>query len=69
MRASYDQQAFQQVGLYCSLLHLFLQVTFLHAQQLATLSVTVTDPSGRVVPGAQVTLDNTKTGLSARRAR
>src|SRR5271170_6589990 len=41
----------------------FAQVSDLRAQQLATLSVTVTDPTGSVVPGAQVTLNNTKTGI------
>jgi len=41
----------------------FAQTSFLLAQQLATLSVTVTDPSGSVVPGAQVTLNNTRNGL------
>jgi Carboxypeptidase regulatory-like domain len=35
----------------------------MQAQQLATLSVTVTDPSNRVVPGAQVTLTSTQTSL------
>ncbi len=42
---------------------LFVQVGDLHAQQLATLSVTVTDPTGSVVPGAQVTLNNASTGI------
>ncbi len=42
---------------------LFVQVSDLHAQQLATLSVTVTDPTGSVVPGAQVTLNNASTGI------
>jgi len=32
------------------------------AQQLATLKVTVTDPSGAVIPGATITLKNTETG-------
>jgi hypothetical protein len=35
----------------------------MQAQQLATLSVTVTDPSNRVVPGAQVTLTSAQTSL------
>ena len=42
---------------------LFVQASDLTAQQLATLSVTVTDPTGSVVPGAQVTLNNTRTGI------
>jgi hypothetical protein len=41
---------------------LLTRVSDLNAQQLATLSVIVTDPTGSVVPGAQVTLNNTKTG-------
>jgi hypothetical protein len=41
----------------------FLHLNFLHAQQLATLSVTVTDPAGSVVSGAQVTVSKTSTGL------
>src|SRR5216684_4165563 len=32
------------------------------AQQLATLKITVTDPSGAVIPGAAITLKNTETG-------
>src|SRR5207302_10486627 len=32
------------------------------AQQLATLKVTVSDPSGAVIPGATITLTNTETG-------
>jgi hypothetical protein len=35
----------------------------MQAQQLATLSVSVTDPSNRVVPGAQVTLTSAQTSL------
>ena len=31
-------------------------------QQLATLKVTVSDPSGAVIPGATITLTNTETG-------
>lgn len=42
---------------------LFLRGPRIHAQQLATLNVTVTDPSGRVVPSAQVTLTNAQTSL------
>ena len=44
----------------CVLPSLALRV---QAQQLATLSVTVTDPSNRVVPGAQVTLTSAQTSL------
>src|ERR1700684_4532831 len=44
----------------CVLPSLALRV---QAQQLATLSVTVSDPSNRVVPGAQVTLTSTQTSL------
>ncbi|MFQ5741367.1 MAG: TonB-dependent receptor domain-containing protein, partial [Acidobacteriota bacterium] len=32
------------------------------AQQLATLRITVADPSGAVIPGAELTLTNTQTG-------
>src|SRR5450631_2602232 len=42
----------------------FLHVNLVHAQQLATLSVTVTDPAGGAVSGAQVTVSNTSTGLA-----
>src|ERR1700734_3385390 len=35
----------------------------MQAQQLATLSVTVTDPSNRVVPGARVTLTSAQTSV------
>ncbi len=34
----------------------------LFAQQLATLNVTVTDPSGSVIPQARVTVRNLETG-------
>src|SRR5512146_2657847 len=34
------------------------------AQQLATLRVTVTDPSGAIVPGANVTVKDPQTGLT-----
>jgi len=33
------------------------------AQQLATFSVTITDPTGSVIPGAQVTMTNADAGL------
>src|SRR3984885_15487935 len=45
----------------CVLPSLALRV---QAQQLATLSVTVTDPSNKVVPGAQVTLTSAQTSLT-----
>jgi Carboxypeptidase regulatory-like domain/TonB dependent receptor len=35
-----------------------------HAQQLATLSVTVADPSGKLIVGAGVSLNDTNTGLT-----
>ena len=35
-----------------------------HAQQLATLNVTVSDPAGSVVPGAVVTLSNASIGVA-----
>ena len=56
-RKHFNQSALLLPVLSCTL---FLQVSFLHAQQLATLSVTVTDPSGSVVPSAQVTLNNAR---------
>jgi hypothetical protein len=42
---------------------LLSRAPMMQAQQLATLSVTVTDPSNRVVPGAQVTLTSAQTSL------
>ena len=45
---------------------LFLLVAcaqFLRAQQFATLNVTITDPSGRLVPNAHVTLSNPGMGI------
>lgn len=47
-----------------SFLLLFLAAFAAHAQQLATLSVTVVDPSGRVVAGANVSLSDSSTGLT-----
>jgi hypothetical protein len=38
--------------------------TVLQAQQLAALNVTVTDPSNRVVAGAQITLTSAATSLT-----
>lgn len=35
----------------------------LRAQQITSISGSVTDPSGAVIPGAQVTLLNTATGV------
>jgi hypothetical protein len=47
------------------ILPLFLFFTAaLHAQQLATLNVTVTDPSGSLVQGANVTLTDSAIGIS-----
>lgn len=46
------------------LLFLLLAAFGAHAQQLATLSVSVVDPSGRVVAGAHVSLSNASTGLT-----
>lgn len=39
-------------------------VPFLHAQQFATLSVTVTDPSGGLVPNAHIVFSNASTGFA-----
>src|SRR5277367_3970418 len=56
---------FTTFGLFLALLAcvLFAQALVLHAQQLATFSVTITDPTGSVVPDAQVTLTSADTGL------
>jgi len=35
-----------------------------HAQQLATLNVTVSDPSGRVIEGANISVDNASMGIA-----
>src|SRR5207249_6677013 len=49
-----------------SLLNFVLLVTFAHcglfAQDLATLKLTVTDPTGAVIPGVNVTATNSQTG-------
>jgi hypothetical protein len=45
------------------LLSLLISSPFLHSQQLATLNVTVSDPTGKVLPSAHVTLSDTGTGL------
>jgi hypothetical protein len=42
----------------------FLQAVDLHAQQLATLNVNITDPSGAGIPRARVTLKNSATGVT-----
>src|ERR1700689_265637 len=44
------------------LLSFLISSPILHAQQLATLNVTVTDPTGKVLPSAHVTLSDTGTG-------
>ena len=60
------RKLFSKPDLFVSLLTfaLLVQASFLSAQQLATLSVTVTDPTGSVVPGALVTLNNPRTGVT-----
>ena len=45
------------------LLFVLFGASVLSAQQLATLNVTVTDPTGRVVSNANVTLNNQSTGI------
>jgi len=47
-----------------SFLLLFIAASVAHSQQLATLSVTVNDPSGEVVAGANVSLSDSRTGLT-----
>jgi len=47
-----------------SFLMLILVAAAGHAQQLATLSVTVADPSGKVIAGADVSLSASSTGLT-----
>ena len=54
------RNVFQKIS---SLLFFLICATFLPAQQLATLNVTVTDPTGSLVPGAHVTLNSPGTGL------
>jgi Carboxypeptidase regulatory-like domain/TonB dependent receptor len=46
----------------------FFQAVALHAQQLATLNVDVTDPSGAGIPRAQITLKNIATGVTRNQA-
>jgi hypothetical protein len=47
-----------------SLFLVLLQAVALHAQQLATLNVNVTDPSGAAIPRARVTLKTTTIGVT-----
>jgi hypothetical protein len=49
------------VGLLMAMALLFVFLPFAHSQTTATLSGTVTDPTGAVIPGAQVTLVNQAT--------
>jgi hypothetical protein len=53
-------------NLFQKILFLFFLISAasLPAQQLAILNVTVTDPSGSLVPGAHITVSNSSTGLS-----
>jgi hypothetical protein len=43
---------------------LLIAAHLLPAQQLATLNVTVRDPSGKLVAGARVTLNNAGNGIA-----
>ena len=53
-----------KLSLRVTLLFIFLACAqLLRAQQFATLNVTITDPSGRLVPGAHVTLSNAGMGI------
>jgi len=45
------------------LLFALIGASTLSAQQLATLNVTVTDPSGKVVSNARMRLDSQSTGI------
>jgi len=53
-------------NLFQKILFLFFLISAasLPAQQLAILNVTVTDPSGSLVPGAHITVSNSSTGLT-----
>ncbi len=42
----------------------FVMPTFLAAQDVASITGVVTDPSGAVVPGVEVTLTNPQTGVT-----
>jgi hypothetical protein len=60
-KAGYGKQADYTNSLAACVL--LSRAPMMEAQQRATLSVTVTDPSNRVVPGAQVTLTSAQTSL------
>jgi hypothetical protein len=49
----------------CLFTLLLIATHLLPAQQLATLKVTVSDPSGKLVAGARITLNNAGTALLA----
>lgn len=51
----------RSMGIFFSLLLLLAFLPFAHAQTTATISGTIQDPSGGVIPGAQVTLVNEAT--------
>ena len=49
-------------GVLFAMMCLMMCVPGLHAQTTASLSGTITDPTGAVIPGAQITLTDTVTG-------
>ncbi|MGB7199399.1 MAG: carboxypeptidase-like regulatory domain-containing protein, partial [Acidobacteriaceae bacterium] len=51
----------RSVGILMAMALLLVFLPFAHAQTEATVSGTVQDPSGAVIPGAQVTLTNEAT--------